>query len=172
MLAQIGRRSALWAATLIAVVVTCAPTHDANAAGIRFDRVDIIAASPGTWVNYELPTIATYPVRPALRLVEQVQVAWTIDAMPKLQIAVSLASQDIVYQDKIAGSDRLSWRAGITTTLLMPRGAYAVAVARLGRWQLGMGASAQSAARWSRISGFGQWTVMPTIVIGVGRAPK
>lgn len=142
----------------------------ALAAPVEFDRVDLISEDPGTFVNYELWGAPTYPTKAAIRFVTQVKPVVSIPRVPGLTVGVSLSSQSVVYERPF-GPEGLHWTAGIQTALLMPRGALGGLAYRTGRWRFGVSASALSGSTWARPS-YGQWTVLPTVGIGVGGKPE
>ncbi len=142
----------------------------ALAAPVQFDRVDLISEDPGTFVNYELWGAPTYPTKAAIRLVTQVKPVVSIPRVPGLTVGVSLSSQSVVYERPFL-IDGLHWTAGVQTALLMPRGALGGVAYRTGRWRFGVSASAISGSTWARPS-YGQWTVLPTVGVGVGKKPK
>lgn len=131
----------------------------------RFDRVDILAADPGTWINYDLPQVGVATTQTVVRLVEQVSVSWQLPNSP-FYLGTSLASQSLAYELPIKGN--VGVHAGVQTALLLPRGAFLGAHARVGRLRLGLGASALSSASWARPD-WSQWHVLPTVAVGVGR---
>ena len=141
----------------------------ATAAPVQFDRVDLISEDPGSFVNYELAAAPTYPTKAAIRFVTQVKPVFEIPRVEGLTVGVSISSQSVVYERPLL-VDGLHWTAGVQTALLMPRGALGGVAYRAGRWRFGVSVSALSGSTWARPS-YGQWTVLPTVGVGVGRKP-
>lgn len=151
--------------TLMLTTLAAGPT-----AVVQFDRVDLISEDPGTFVNYELAGAPTYPTKAAIRFVTQIKPVVAIPRVPGLTVGVSLSSQSVVYERPFL-VEGLHWTAGVQTALLMPRGALGGVAYRTGRWRFGVSASAISGSTWARPS-YGQWTVLPTVGVGVGRKPQ
>ncbi|MBM4389953.1 MAG: hypothetical protein FJ090_02415 [Deltaproteobacteria bacterium] len=131
----------------------------------RFDRVDILAEDPGTWINYDLPQAPVAFTQTAVRLVEQVSVQWQLP-VTNLYLGTSIASQSLTYE--LPWKHGLGVHGGLQTSLLLPRGAVLGAHWRTGRVRLGLGASVISSATWAHVD-YSQWHVLPTIGVGVGR---
>ena len=139
----------------------------AMAGPVSFERVDLISEDPGTWIHYEAPTYGTYSMRPILRFVSQVKPVWSTP-WEGVTVGTSLASQSVVYEAPLLPDAGLSWSAGVQTVLLMPRGVTAGVAWNWRFLRVGAGVSAVSAATWARPGGLAQWTVLPTLGLGVG----
>lgn len=136
--------------------------------GFGFDRVDVVAEDPGTWMNYDLPMGTSYPPSLAIRFLSQVKPVWTTP-VEGLTIGTSLASQSVVYEQPLWKQAGLYWSAGLQTQLLMPRGALAGLAWRRGHFRIGAGVSAVSGSSWARPD-WTTWSFLPTLGFGIGRA--
>jgi len=131
------------------------------------DRVDLLSEDPGTWIHYEAPTFGTYPTRPGLRFVTQVKPVWNT-RWEGVTLGTSLSSQSLVVESPLLPDQGVTWSAGVQSILLFPRGATAGVAWRWKFLRVGAGVSAVSAGTWSRPGGLAQWTVLPTLGVGVG----
>ena len=141
------------------------------ASPVRLDRVDLLSEDPGTFLNYELVGAGTYPTKPVVRFVTQVKPVLEAPAWEGWTLGISLTSQSVVYERPLSVED-LYWTAGVQSALFLPRGALLGVAYRPGRWRIGLSCSAFSAATWARPAGYGQWTVLPALGIGVGAKPS
>ena len=144
------------------LVLTCA-----EASEFGFDRVDVVSEDPGVWLNYDLPTIGSYPIRPALRFIEQIKLVLTTPA-EDLYVGLSLSSQSVVLEREIPGVAGLRWTVGVQTRALVPRGGFGGLAYRIGVFRFAAGASVASAAAWANLS-WTSWSILPTVGIGIGR---
>lgn len=135
--------------------------------GFGFDRVDVVSEDPGHWLNYDLPTVSSYPLRPAFRFIEQIKLVLTTPA-DDLYVGMSLASQSAVLERGVPGVPGLHWTVGLQTRAFLPRGIFGGLAYRTGRLRFGLGISAASAAAWSNLS-WASWALLPTIGVGIGR---
>ena len=137
----------------------------AAAAGVHVDRVELISADPGVWLNYDLPTLATRPTSTVVRFVQQVQ---PVLALPPegLHVGLSLTSQSVSWEQPFAET-RWGWGAGVSTLLLLPRGAFAEATVDLGPVRLGLGGVLLSQASWARLGGYDTWDPMLGLTVGL-----
>lgn len=127
-------------------------------------RVDVLAEDPGTWLNYDLPMASVAATQTAVRFVEQVSF---VVATPHedVDIGLSVASQSVRWERKVWKD--LDLHGGLSTSLLLPRGAFAGAGWTLAdRVHVGLGVSALSGATWARPD-WTHWTVMPTAGVGI-----
>lgn len=156
---------ALTAALLAAAAAATSPPPEAPR--LRFERVDLLAEAPGTWLSYDLPLAGISATSTAVRFVEQVKVVWGLPA-PYLYAGASLSSQSLSYERPLWSAWHLDAVVGLDTKLLLPRGAYAT-IAWHYRWlRLAVGVSASSAAIWSEPD-YDSWVIVPTLGVGVGR---
>lgn len=135
----------------------------ALAAPIRLDRVDVLAEDPGTWLNYDAPMAPYAATQTAVRFVEQVSFVVATPA-PDLYVGLSFASQSVRWE-RVVWKD-LDLHAGVQTSLLLPRGAFAGAGWTAGRLHVAGGVSAVSNATWARPD-WTHWSAMPTVGVGV-----
>ena len=140
------------------------------ASPVKLDRVDLIAEDPGTFLNYELPAAGTYPTKAAVRFVTQVKPVLEMPSLPGWHLGLSIASQSLVYEKPLSVPN-LYFSGGIQSSLFLPRGVLAGVAYRPGRWRIGLSCSAVSGATWTRFGGYGQWTVLPALGVGVGPKP-
>lgn len=138
----------------------------ALAAPISLDRVDLIAAGPGTFVNYDVPVAGSDVTRTAIRFVEQVQPVWRTP-VDNLYVGTSIASQSIIWDAPLAETP-LNYVVALETSLLAPRGARAGVATLLGPVRVEAGVSAISPSGWARFD-YNTWTVMPTLGVGLQR---
>jgi hypothetical protein len=148
-------------------VVALALLGAALAAPIGFDRVDILAADPGTFLAWDLPDVAAEPRLAAVRFLLQVEPVWRMP-IPGLYVGTSLASQSLVWETPLAERPRLIFSAGLQTRLLLPAGLTTQLAWRAGPVRVGLGANLLSAATWSHPS-WSRWRVLPGLSVGVGR---
>ncbi len=143
----------------------------AMAGPVSLDRVDLLSENPGTWIHYEALTFGTYSTRPILRFVTQVQPVWDTP-WEGVRVGVSIASQAVTYEAPLVEDKGLYWSGGVQTVLLMPRGFTGGLAWRWKALRVGAGVSAVSAATWVRPGGWAQWTVLPTVGVGLVRQKK
>lgn len=130
-----------------------------------FDRVDLISEEIGTFLNYDVLELPVYPLKPAMRLVEQVKVVFRLP-WQGLYAGASIESQSLTYELPI-GPKGLFLTGGVVTRLLFPRGAIAGAAYRVGIFRFGLSLSAFTSGSWSAPGSF-QWTFFPSLGFGVG----
>jgi hypothetical protein len=140
------------------------------ASPVKLDRVDLLSEDTGTFLNYELGAAGTYPTKTAVRFVTQVKPVLEVPAWEGWTLGISLSSQSVVYEKPLSVRN-LYWTGGIQSALFLPRGALVGVAYRPGRWRFGLSCSAVSGATWARPAGYGQWTVLPSLGIGVGGKP-
>jgi len=140
----------------------------ADAAGVRFQRVDLISEVPGTFVNYDLPMFAMNPVTSGLRWVEQIQVVVDLP-VDGLSTGLSLGAQSLFYEQPLVESAGLSWGLGLQTDLLLPKGFLADASWRYKRLRIGLGGCITSGATWANPN-WSAWQLLPTVGVGIGRS--
>lgn len=139
--------------------------------GFTLDRVDIVAADPGTWLNNEVPMLGATPALGLVRFVEQVQPVWRTP-VDGLTIGTSVASQSVVYEVDLrdvtldAPEGTFAY-GGVQTALLLPRGLIVGAGLRAGPVRASAGVSLLSAATWRRPD-YGHWNMYPTLSFGLG----
>lgn len=119
-----------------------------GSAAPRFDRVDLLAESPGRLFTEDLPAFALAPGAGAARVLGQVQPVWALGEGP-LRLAVSLRRQDVRVELPLSAS-RWSVSAGLSTRLLYPEGLSLTVAARPGRWRIAAGAHLGTGAGWAR----------------------
>ena len=141
-----------------------------HASELRLDRVELIAEDPGTWLNYEAPQLAQYPVKGVIRFVTQVRPVFETP-VEHLYVGLSVSSQSVVYEHPFVEDLPFTWSAGVQTGLLLPRGAVATVAWRGGPVRLSVGVSAVSGATWARPD-YSEWDVLPTIGVGLVRRPR
>ena len=142
-------------------------TLAAVAGPISLDRVDLIAAGPGTFVNYDLPIARSDTTRTAMRFVEQVQPVWRTP-VENLYVGTSISSQSLIWDAPIGDKVPLNYVVALETSLLVPRGLRAGVATILGPVRLEAGVSAITPSGWARVD-YNTWTVMPTIGLGLQR---
>jgi hypothetical protein len=138
---------------------------------LALDRVDVLAADPGTWLNLDLPMLGATPALGALRFVAQVQPVWRTPR-EGLFIGTSVASQSVVYEVDLrdftlAAPNGTFAYGGVQTALLLPRGLVLGGGLRVGPLRAAAGLSVLSAATWRRPD-YGHWNVYPVIALGFG----
>ena len=153
-------------AALTLALALAAPSADA--AKLRFQRVDFISEVPGTFVNYDIPMAAMNPVTTGLRWVEQIQVVVDLP-VDGLSTGVSLGAQSLFYERPLHEAAGLSWGLGLQTDLLLPKGALADVSWRWKRIRLGLGGCVTSGASWANPN-WSAWQLLPTVGVGVGRS--
>ena len=136
------------------------------------DRVDLVAADRGTWLNNEVPMLGATPALGLVRFVEQVQVVFTTP-VDGLFVGLSVASQSVVYEvdlrDVTLDAPRGTFAyGGVQTALVLPSGLLVGGGVRLGPLRAAVGLSALSAATWRRPD-YGHWNVYPTVSVGFSR---
>ena len=138
--------------------------------GFGFDRVDLIAEDPGTWINYDLHYSGIFPTSTAVRFVTQVKVSWRTPVRG-LYLGTSLSSISATLEAPLLLTERhgLFWTAGLQTRLFVPKGVTAGLAYRVGPVRVGAGVSVLSTASWSHLR-WTQWSVLPTVGIGFGRS--
>lgn len=135
------------------------------------DRVDLIAADRGTWLNHEVPMLGATPALGLVRFVEQVQPVFTTP-VDGLFVGLSVASQSVVYEvdlrDVTLDAPRGTFAyGGLQTALVLPSGLLVGAGLRVGPLRTSAGLSLLSAASWRRPD-YGHWNVYPTVSVGFG----
>jgi hypothetical protein len=136
----------------------------ALAAEPGLERVDILAAAPGTWLNDELPVAHQRPGVAAMRLVWQVQPVWRLP-WERWQVRTSIASQTIGITSPPKAS-RFDWSAALETRMFLPNGILATAGASWGALHVEVGASLLSGATWTHPT-WAHWTPYPTLGLGI-----
>ena len=136
------------------------------ASDFNFERIDIIAEDPGTWINYEVGSLPGYPTKGLVRWLTQIKpVVQT--PVANLYIGLSLRSQSITYEVPIHEKLPLTASISLQTQLLLPKGANAGFAWKRGHWRLATGISTVSEASWKRPA-YASWVVLPTIGFGFG----
>ncbi len=133
------------------------------------ERVDVVAAEPGTFINYDVPTTGAYGTLVGARFVEQVKVVWRT-RWPHVTIGTSLRSQSVAWEQPFRQGSGFEWSVGLSTRLALPTGAWGDVAYRRGHFRLGVGLSAVSGATWEHPS-WTSWRLLPTLALGVGRRP-
>lgn len=136
-------------------------------APVRFDRVDLLSETSGTWLHDELPRSPDSPRVVALRWVEQVQ---PVIALPPagLQLGLALRTQSIRYERSLDGGP-WALNGGVQLGALLPNGLVGGAAWRRGPVRIGVSMSAVSRASWANPSWTG-WRWLPTLGVGLGPA--
>lgn len=139
--------------------------------GFALDRVDVIAADPGTWLNNDVPMLGATPALGLVHFVEQVEPVWRTP-VDGLFIGASAASQSVVYEvdlrDVTLDAPKGTFAyGGVQTALLLPRGLIVGGGMRVGPLRTSAGLSVLSAASWRRPD-YGHWNVYPTLSLGFG----
>ncbi len=137
------------------------------AGSVSLDRVDLIAAGPGTFVNYDVPVFGSDVTRSAIRFVEQVQPVWRTP-VEHLYVGTSITSQSLIWDAPIREQWPVNYVAALETSLLAPRGLRVGAAAIAGPVRFELGVSAITPTGWRRFD-YNTWTVMPTLAIGIQR---
>jgi hypothetical protein len=140
----------------------------ALAGPVRFERVEILAENPATWVNYELPMAASNTTTSAVRLLEQTKVVWATKK-EGLRIGTSLRSQSVQWEGNFWAEKSLVWSAGAQTRFGLPNGAFGSLGWRWRRLRLSAGVSVLSGATWARPA-WDSWRVLPVVSVGFGRS--
>ena len=137
---------------------------------LTFDRVDLLAEAPGTWLPYEAPRLATAPEVAAIRWLGQVTpvVAAGRDGGVALEVGASLSAQSIGLRAPLFPDLGLCADAALVTRAFLPAGARIGASIRPGPIRIGLSLVALSRATWVRPD-YGDWTLMPALGLGVGR---
>lgn len=149
-------------------------TAAALAGPVRFDRVDLVAEDPGTWLNQDLPAAGVNPLPAAVRFVTQVKV---VLAMPVdgLYVGASISSWSLTWEQRLVrgrdDAEGLFVAGTLQTSLGLPRGLVASAVGRIGPARLALGASLLSSATWAEPD-WSHWQLMPTIGLGIVLKPR
>jgi hypothetical protein len=130
-----------------------------------FDRVDLLSEDIGTFLSYDLMELPVYPLKPAVRFVEQAKVVFRLP-WQGFHVGASIASQSLVYEHPV-GPKGLHLTGGLVTRLLFPRGLLAGVAYRFGHFRVGLSVSAFSSGSWSAPGSF-QLTVLPSLGLGVG----
>jgi hypothetical protein len=149
----------------------------ALAADPGLERIDVLAAAPGTWINDELPLALRRPGVATMRLVWQVQPVWRLP-WERWQVRTSMSTQTVGVTSIPMGSDsaspptsRFDWSAAVQTRLLLPSGVLATAGASWGALHVEVGASVISGATWAHRD-WTHWTPYPTLGLGVNTRPR
>ncbi len=137
---------------------------------VSFERVDLVAEAPGTWLADEVGMIGVYPTGPALRFVSQISAVWSLP-VEGLTVQTSLTSQNLDYEGRLfdCGDFRFAWHWGLQTRLLLPTGWMFGLAAQWKVVRFGLGLSVISGASWDHPS-WNHWRVLPTLGLGVGRS--
>lgn len=143
-----------------AVVATATPSFG-------FERVDVIAPLPGTFINDDLPRLTLDPLTITVRWLEQVQVVFTVP-VEGLTAGVSLSAQSLFYAVPLFDVPGLELQVGLQTRLLLPAGFSAGLGWRWWRLRVGLGVVAGTEASWDNID-YDHPYVMPTLSLGIGR---
>jgi hypothetical protein len=130
-----------------------------------FDRVDLVSEEIGTFLNYDVLELPVYPLKPALRFVEQVKVVFRLP-WQGLYAGASIESQSLTYEHPV-GPKGLFLAGGLVTRLLFPRGVIAGAAYRVGLFRVGLSLSAFTSGSWSAPGSF-QLTFFPSLGLGIG----
>lgn len=137
----------------------------AQAADVRFDRVDLLSESPGTWLTQEAPRLTAIPGTVAVRWVEQVAPVVQIGVV---EVSASVAGQSVgiaVPLDPV----RPAWfDAGVVARGLLPVGGRVGVAWGAGPVRLGLSAVALADATWVRPD-YAHWSLVPAVGVGVGR---
>ena len=134
------------------------------AAPVQLDRVDLLSESPGTWLAYEAPRLATAPGVAALRWAAQVSPVLSVG---NVELSASLSAQSVAVRAPFA-DDRLSVDAGLVTRAFLPVGGRVGVAWRPGPVRLGLSLVALADATWVRRD-YASWTLLPTLGFGIGR---
>jgi hypothetical protein len=137
----------------------------ALAAPVRFDRVDLLSETPGTWLVYEAPRIEAAPGTVALRWAAQVA---PVVSIGRAEISASFAGQSLGVAIPLDRARPATLDVAIVGRALLPIGARAGLAWRAGRTRLGLSVVALSDATWTRAD-WSSWTVLPAVGVGVGR---
>ncbi|MBN2798868.1 MAG: hypothetical protein JXX28_06935 [Deltaproteobacteria bacterium] len=130
---------------------------------IGFDRIDLLAEDPGTWLAYDAGSGNTTAI--GVRFITQVKPVWTTP-VDGLTVGTSLSSQSLVYEHPLVGG--LSLGGGVQTRLMLPAGAVASFSYWAGPVRVAGGLSVLSSASWANPS-WASWHALPTVGLGVGR---
>ncbi len=135
---------------------------------VGFGRVDLVSEAPGTWIHDEAPALGLAPTGPAVRLVEQVSLVWTLP-VKGLTVQTSLATQSLDYERILIRRGPVSgwWHGGLQTRLLVPSGCTVGLAGRYRFLRVGVGLSVISGAGWGNLR-WDWWRVLPTVGLGIG----
>lgn len=153
--------------TLAATPEAAGVVEAAEAPSFGFERVDVVAELPGTFVNDDLPELAVDPVTIVVRWVEQLQVVFRVP-VAGLTIGASIAAQCIYYAVPIPGVRGLELQLGVQSRLLLPVGLSASLGWRIWRVRVGLGVVAATTASWDSVN-YDHPYVLPTLALGIGQ---
>ena len=139
---------------------------EAEAGPVRFERVDLVSESDGTWVRDELTRLGQTPRFATVRYVEQLTAVVSRD---RLQLGVSLATQSLRWEQPLSHT-HFAVGGGVQFAAGLPNGLLAGGAVRAGPVRVGVSASLTSAAVWGRPV-YDGWRLLPSLGIGVGRRP-
>jgi hypothetical protein len=137
----------------------------AFAAGLQFDRVDVLSGSSATFLVDDLPRISMDPAATTLRFVSQVA---PVIASHNLELSSSLSVQYAGLRAPVLPAAGLWVDGGLVARGLLPVGARAGLALRWGPVHVGLGVCAEAGARWTNPR-WESWTVRPSVGLGVGR---
>lgn len=145
----------------------------AVAAPVRFDRVDLLSETSGTWLHDELPRAGTAPTVVGLRYLEQVQPVLGFGEWVQLGLALRTQSLRV---ERVLGDSRWAVNGGVQLHAGLPNGLVAGLAWRQGPVRIGGGLSLTSGATWARPVYEG-WRTLPVLGLGLGpvageREPK
>ena len=132
---------------------------------VQLERVDLVSATPGTWLNHDVPMIGSYNTSVILRFVEQVEPIF-VTPIEGWSVGLSVVSQSFYRQVELPGSLRAF--GGVQSTLLLPSGVVAGVGGQWRRVSAGVGVSAFSGASWSHLD-WTAWQALPTMSMGIAR---
>lgn len=155
-------------ALVLSLVLAADPEPaSATAWSAGFDRVDLLSEEIGTFLNLDLAELPVYPVKPAVRFVEQVKVVFRLP-WRGLYAGASIESQSLVYESPLqVGPKGLYLTGGLVTRLLYPRGVLGGVAYRQGMFRLGLSLSIFTSGSWSAPDNFKVF-MYPSLGFGVG----
>ena len=121
----------------------------AMAAPLSFDRIDVLSEDPGTWFNYEIPTLHAYPTKGLVRWVAQIKPVWKT-SIDGLYLGTSFTSQSLTFESPIKNQLPVYWTATYQTQLLLPKGVNIGLAWRGKGLRLAVGCSAIAESSWAR----------------------
>lgn len=134
------------------------------AAPVQLDRVDLLSESPGTWLPYEAPRLATAPGVSALRWVAQVS---PVVSVGNVELSASLSAQSVAVRAPLL-ADRVFADVGVVTRAFLPVGGRVGVAWRPGPLRFGLSLVALADATWVRTD-YRSWTLLPALGLGIGR---
>jgi len=138
----------------------------AEAGPVRFERVDLISESDGSWARDELSRAGQTPRFAAIRYLEQLTPVIRKD---RLQLGLSLATQSVRWEQPLAGT-HFGLNGGLQLDSGLPNGLLAGGFVHAGPLRIGVSASLTSGASWGRPV-YDGWRLLPSLGIGIGRGP-